>query len=301
MDDESDSTTYVRPDGDRWDGDVETGRIIEFVCKEEDYGKIPEPIPANSVIPDWYEEMEESFEYEDEEQTREVKTVTKCMPFLDAMTMGWILPLADDLHVTTNEDGETEFYSSFHKQLVHTQPAEQFGPVTSMVEEDTIVQFRGFWWAVAPEGYSIVITSPLNRFESRFRPTSGVVDVDSFLTGLNSVVLWEEGSYEGTIEKGTPVVQVIPFERDAILSDAVTRPFSSEEEERIEQQKAEWKDAYYRKDHWHPKQGRGTSPSSSSPGGFRADPQRVRDRGRIPRRWATGPEAVLTGGGPVAA
>lgn len=255
MADGLDNGEYVRPNGDPWEEDEETDQIIEFVCKEEDYGKIPEPIPANSALPDWYEDMERSFEHETEDGTRAVKTVTQCIPFLDAMTMGWILPLADDLHVTTTEDGETKFYWSFHKQLVHRQPARQLGPGMSEIPEDTIVQFRGFWYAVAPEGYSILITSPLNRFEPRFRPTSGVVDVDSFLTGLNSVVLWEDGSYEGVIEKGTPVVQVIPFKRDAIPSDAVTRPFSTDEKERIEQQKDEWKDAYYRKEHWQPKQG----------------------------------------------
>ncbi len=31
---------------------------VEFLCKKEHYGSIPEPKPANRVLPDWYTDLD---------------------------------------------------------------------------------------------------------------------------------------------------------------------------------------------------------------------------------------------------
>ena len=63
--------------------------IIEF-STQEDYFELKEdyPIPAKLIIPDWFKELDHSLEK---------LTVKGCMPFLDALSAGYILKMPQDL------------------------------------------------------------------------------------------------------------------------------------------------------------------------------------------------------------
>ena len=57
-------------------------------------------------------------------------------------------------------------------------------------------------------------TSPLNHLEGRFKLFDGVVDTDTYYTHVNFPFIFTGGDGEYLIEKGTPLVQVIPFKRE---------------------------------------------------------------------------------------
>ena len=74
---------------------------IEFLCMKEDYGVIPEPYPARKYLPQWFKDLPPKVDKKDK---LENSTIKRCAPFLDAMVVGWIIPLAADVEIITNND-----------------------------------------------------------------------------------------------------------------------------------------------------------------------------------------------------
>jgi hypothetical protein len=75
--------------------------MLTFRCPPQLDKILPRPIPAVLGLPDWFKALPHkaanSITGEDNE------TVKKCPPFIDAMTFGFLIPLAADLQV---RDGE---------------------------------------------------------------------------------------------------------------------------------------------------------------------------------------------------
>ena len=64
-----------------------TPASIRFLCKPEDHGVIAEPVPAKTVLPDWFRKLP-AVDKQHASATNNGLTVKRCMPFLDAMTIG---------------------------------------------------------------------------------------------------------------------------------------------------------------------------------------------------------------------
>ncbi|MGL5008937.1 MAG: hypothetical protein ACRC6I_03585, partial [Paracoccaceae bacterium] len=66
---------------------------LQFLCEPADMDVIAPPVPAKAYLPEWFRKLPAT------DETKLAKndtglTVKRCMPFLDAMTTGWIIPLA---------------------------------------------------------------------------------------------------------------------------------------------------------------------------------------------------------------
>ena len=79
---------------------------IEFVCEPKDHGVIAEPVPAKSVMPDWFRKLP-PVDTAHVHATNNGQTIKRCMPFLDAMTTGWIIPLAATVRLEIKDNGCT--------------------------------------------------------------------------------------------------------------------------------------------------------------------------------------------------
>ena len=89
---------------------------IEFLCAEEDYNVIPEPFPSRKFMPEWYKALPPKV---NGENRLENSTIKRCSPFLDSMTVGWIIPLAADVEITTNSDASGLDYKwNFYKNMI---------------------------------------------------------------------------------------------------------------------------------------------------------------------------------------
>jgi hypothetical protein len=68
------------------------------------------------------------------------------------------------------------------------------------------------WIIKTPPGWSCLITHPVGYNNLPIQTMTGIVDTDVLDTPVNSPFMIKKG-FEGIIEKGTPMFQIIPFKR----------------------------------------------------------------------------------------
>jgi hypothetical protein len=75
------------------------------------------------------------------------------------------------------------------------------------------------WSIVLPENMSAIVTHPLNRVDLPFITLSGVIDFDkSIHAPIGNIPFFIKKDFVGTIPKGTPMFQILPFERREWIS-----------------------------------------------------------------------------------
>jgi hypothetical protein len=240
---------------------------LEIVVPDKRKGRYELPQPAHTHIPDWYKRTE--LNPLDDEPLK--KTVRACMPFMEALTFGWVIPTPTDISITHSSDGleiKWEDISGFTP--VGNHPKGQVGG-DAFPHDGEILKFNLPYTLRTPEGVSTLYMPPLNRIETRFRPFSGVVDTDKYINETNIPALLLDDGFEGVIEAGTPLVQVIPFERDSLVNESKTRTATDEEEELMEHEDKAVPavDAYYKEEVWEPK--KASRETGDCPFGFGGD------------------------------
>ena len=75
------------------------------------------------------------------------------------------------------------------------------------------MKFHNPWAIRTPPGWSCLVTAPLNRTNDVVQILAGVVDTDRYQAPVNFPFVTIAGDGVHTLEKGTPLVQVIPFQR----------------------------------------------------------------------------------------
>jgi hypothetical protein len=176
------------------------------------------------------------------------------MPFMEALTLGWVIPTPVDMAITRNKHGSIHvaWDDESHKAM-GSHDKDQVGG-QEFPHEGEILKFNLPYQLRTPEGVSTLYMPPLNRIETRFRPFSGVVDTDTYMNEVNIPALVTDRSWEGVIEAGTPLVQIMPFVRDSIVNESTTRSMTDYEEEMRAKvnQAVGARPAYYKQDVWEP-------------------------------------------------
>ena len=207
---------------------------LTFRCPKELEGWLPPPTPAAQGLPAWIRTMPAQAASTTFSVTED--TVKRCPPFIDAMTTGFLIPLICDVKVQGGEfSWETDMPAggavgfarspiSFH------DPAQVEG--TPLFDADRFVlKFHNLWTIEAPEGYSVLFTHPVNRFDLPFMTLTGVVDCDSYHDAwINFPAHWSDPSFEGVLPRGTPVAQCFPVKRETW--EARTEVFTDEDAQR---------------------------------------------------------------------
>jgi hypothetical protein len=205
---------------------------LTFRCPPGLEDILPPPIPAVQGLPGWFKALPaKAF---NPTMGVELETVKKCPPFIDAMTYGFLIPLAIDLKVQNGEftwdfeipKGLVSEYS--HSPIGFHDPSQIAG--TPFFDDDRfVVKFNNFWTIEAPPGYSLLFTHPVNRTDLPFTTLTGLVDCDRFFDSpLNFPARWHDTKFTGVLPKGTPVAQCMPVKRDSwavrldVLSDEAT-------------------------------------------------------------------------------
>jgi hypothetical protein len=214
-------------------------RIIEFhgpsiLMNDEEV----KPVPAIKNLPDWFKNL--PAEFDKNSYGYNGSTIKKCMPFLDAITSGYILKSHQDLQINFNfyneevkaqdinvSTGVSPPDNFINKQYLkglafdhgsNYHPTKQVGeekcPFTKRNSNLPFVKFLNTWSVVTPPGYSVMYLPVINNEDPRFTPITGIVDTDdNYYTQSNfPVIIHQQGKF--IIKRGTPIVTVFPFKRE---------------------------------------------------------------------------------------
>lgn len=205
--------------------------MIEFICRPELLGSIPSPVPAGRAIPEWFRRLDRQLPEKDAFGLQGL-TAKACLPFVDAMTVGYILPAAYDITVysdSANNVVRFDWASSLPFEPIGTHTSDQLGAPNDPHSKSAPFKFINPWQLKVPEGYSVIFTQPYNHAELKHEAFSGLVDCDRFPTTVNIPFLWKGLNGKSMIKAGTPIAQIIPIKRKAALSHFTVRAANKDE------------------------------------------------------------------------
>jgi hypothetical protein len=191
---------------------------ITFRCPPELEAILPRPIPAVRGLPDWFKALpQKTFS---QTMRDDVPTIKKCPPVIDAMTTGFLMPLASDLKV---ENGEFTWerdlpggISNYSRSPIDFHDGSQVAGTPFFDDDRFIIKFNNFWTIELPPGYSLLVTHPINRDDLPFTTLTGLVDADRYCQAfVHFPARWRVPEFNGTLAKGTPVAQCLPIRRES--------------------------------------------------------------------------------------
>jgi hypothetical protein len=184
------------------------------------------PKPSTNHIPQWYRDQKlfsnktnnflEAYNSGDYYGTYKL-----CVPFVDTMTSGYIITLDCDVIVTNVANNDIGYIPEI-TWMSMLQPLDNpdgkriksIGNYPVPVGYSPLLFRWGCKWKIkTPRGYSLWVTHPSHRHDLPFFTINGFVDTDQHQNQLNFPFFIRKG-FEGIIEKGTPVAQILPIKRD---------------------------------------------------------------------------------------
>lgn len=204
--------------------------IIEFLCRPEDLDVIAPPIPAGKHLPDWYKTIP-GYLNERDNFGGKAMTAKKCLPMIDGMNLGFIIPLSGDVNIRTNKDRSLiESSTNPHDgSIIQFHSVNQLGGKTSPTFPGPAIKFINKWVIKTAPGYSTLFVPCLNHIEPRFTCLSALVDTDKYVKEVNFPAIWNLPNYDDIIPRGTPLVTAIPIKRADQPKKAKVRAMSEDE------------------------------------------------------------------------
>jgi|TARA_A100001391_G_C5070770_1_gene278193 hypothetical protein len=183
---------------------------IKFVATDGNMKDIwPNPKPASRFIPDEYKKLKRF-----KDDNLHDPTVKTCVPFLDSLILGYIIPFDQDYLVDPIENdfsvtpANKNASSEFHDKA-------QLPKEWQKISGEKVGKFMNKWLIKTPPGYSCLFVQPMNRMEERFDIIPGVVDTDTYLNLINFPYFLKKRDEQFLFKRGEPMVQVIPFKRES--------------------------------------------------------------------------------------
>jgi hypothetical protein len=221
-----------------------TAKKIKFIFIGE-YAKevIEKPQPSQAYIPEWFKNMEP---YQKSPQNPDGTkiiiengfsnaTAKKCMPMLDGITSGYTVPLWADVTVTRDNQGAAISWDVSKEVFAEHGPSGRH--VTPPAGYSNQVFKYSPWFKIqTPPGYSILVKHPAGHNDLPFQTIPAIIDTDKNVID-GSFPMWIKEGFEGTVKKGTPLVQIFPFKRENWEAEF---DWITEEQQLIEQDKGFW-------------------------------------------------------------
>ena len=181
---------------------------------ENEHLWMPPIVPTKNVVPDWYKNISPL-------NVSSIKSfpvslnIKACIPFLDTLTSGYIIPLPMDIAVKIDENGSSviTWPDSSIDIIGLRDGSEAPGMETPRGFQSTHFVWKTMVAIKLPKGYSCLVTHPLNRHDLPFITLSGIIDADSIFHEGN-IPFFIKKDFEGLIKAGTQILQIIPFKRE---------------------------------------------------------------------------------------
>jgi len=224
---------------------------VEFHCEEHLIDVLDHPVPAVKKLPEFYKKLPEQVD-----ESPQSSTAKRCIPFLEAASAGFVIPMWAEMFVRVDDENlQLEFPENFPLDEsigYHGYPQLQNYPLADKLPHgQTLMKFINPWIIKTPPGVSCLFTSPLNRFEDRFKIIDGIVDTDTYYNNINFPFVWTGSPGEYTVKKGTPLVQVIPFVRSKALTRMSVGALSEPKRRTVNQKMGTVLKNKYRQFYWH--------------------------------------------------
>lgn len=165
-------------------------------------------VPSKTLVPEWYKNQKPDKGTD--------KSFKKCVPFLEAITSGYLIKLPMDIYVEQKEEGP---YISWPQE--GTQPIGfRLNDSIDNIPAPTGYNKDSFYWKLPvsfeiPIGYSALVTQPLNRFDLPFFCFSVIIDGGYTLVPEANMSFYLKEGFEGLIPQGTPIAQIIPIKNES--------------------------------------------------------------------------------------
>ena len=196
---------------------------IEFIAETKEMLEILEkPYPAIQTTPSWFNEMPTytTGKKDVDNFGDPLETVKKCMPFFDAMTAGYYIPLYTDVWVENQGIDKINIKWAWNTiEVVAAHDPRQFEKYP-LPAGFLPMGFKWInpWIVKTPPGWSTLFIQPTHYDELPFHCLTGIVDTDKHPTPVNFIFVLKS-SFSGLIQKGTPLIQAIPFKRQDFISE----------------------------------------------------------------------------------
>jgi hypothetical protein len=209
---------------------------IKFYPFSEDTSIFAEqPRQASKFLPSWYKKTPPVIDNGGIAHGQLGSTVKKCMPIFDLISAGYIISAPCDIYLDATNPEKLEWsiplgLMSFQGDMfaIHAKQQYEEMPVNKDLHHKDLLRIFPFWAVGTPKGYSSIFLQPAYSDPSPLTALQAIVDTDGFITD-GHLSFWVEKDFKGIIKQGTPLIQVIPFKREAWTKEIA----SSEESAKI--------------------------------------------------------------------
>jgi len=185
----------------------------------------PKPISAMYCLPDWFKEMPRFFDIDDSVQSpkRWPGTIKDCPAVHDSMTLGYVLSTPADIWFDATGDevifdtgnfgnGSRIDQADFPYVMNHDKRStKEYQSIFNF--HDQSMKWHPYWGIKTDDGYSTMFTHPIHRNDLPFQTVTAIVDTDKFAARSPFAFFIKKG-FKGLVQRGTPMMQVIPFRRE---------------------------------------------------------------------------------------
>jgi hypothetical protein len=208
--------------------------VIEFYCRKEHEGTLPEPVLASKRIADWWKKLPQHDDIKRDHFGSKMMTAKKCMPLLDAMSYGYIIPLQGDLHVITNHDCSImKVEGAPERHMADFHDLSQIGGKHAPGYPAKPVKFINYWIIRTAPGWSTLFLPPINHQDMPFTCLSGLVDTDTYPKEVNFPAIWNKPNFDDKLSAGIPLVVAIPVKRKIIKNKVPIRKITEKETDEL--------------------------------------------------------------------
>tara|TARA_R100001163_G_C5048998_1_gene185971 strand:- start:592 stop:1302 length:711 start_codon:yes stop_codon:yes gene_type:complete len=185
--------------------------------KHQDYMGIPKP--TKSLMPDWFKNIpmyasglvpEPKLKLAKEYGTN--MTVKKCVPFTDAMLLGYTVDLPCEVILEQKNDSYNIDWK-LNANVFSLHQANSMMIDTPFGYHKHISKFNWGTIPLTPKGYSTLVLPSFINNDSPFKAVPAIIDTDVSEFSF-SLPVWVSNHHDGIVKIGTPIAQLLPFKRD---------------------------------------------------------------------------------------
>jgi hypothetical protein len=196
---------------------------IEFIALDKYAFEVcPKPLPASQAIPQWWKDATPYLKSPQNSDGKKIiienresnASFKKCTPMLDLLSSGYIVPLWADVQVRIQDESPLVTWR-VQRNVFEVHDGQEVEIPDGY--QKTQFKFLNQWIPKLPKGYSALIIACPGYPNNPFKPIQAIIDYDKTTHPL-SPPMYLKKDFEGIIEKGTPMFQIIPFKRNNWIS-----------------------------------------------------------------------------------